>query len=289
MILLRPFWLLALPVIVLLAVAIWRRGPDAGGWQDVLTPQMRAGLTALGQLDAGGWWLRYLPLLAAAVLSVALAGPAMRRADAPVFAQSDAVVIAIDMSPSIARGPALQDAQAAAAGLLAELAGRPVGLILYAGEAYSVAAPTDDPATLETQISVLDHQTMPDEGSRPAAALAVAGAMLQGLKRADLVLISDGGGVDQAAAAEAARLRSAGIRISALTVEGSPASDTAGLRDLVSGAIAGFDDPGPVVRALASSGLDRDPAMQALQYRDFGPWIAIAALLMLLPQFRRQA
>ncbi|MDN3712673.1 hypothetical protein QWZ10_14650 [Paracoccus cavernae] len=74
-----------------------------------------------------------------------LAGPAVPRADAPVFAQSDAVVIAIDMSPSVAEGPALEDAQAAAAGLLGALAGRPVGLILYAGEAYSVAAPPPIP------------------------------------------------------------------------------------------------------------------------------------------------
>lgn len=289
MILLRPLWLLALPAIAALALAIWRRGPDAGGWQDILPPQMRAGLAALGQLDAGGWWLRYLPLLTAALVAAALAGPAVRRGDAPVFAQSDAVILAIDMSPSVAQGPALQNAQAAAAGLLAQLAGRPVGLILYAGEAYAVAAPTDDPATLETQIAVLDRDTMPDRGSRPAAALALAGQMLSGLKRADLVLISDGGGVDQAALAEAARLRGAGVRISALIVAGDPPSDTEGLRELANGAVSPFDSPGPVARALASSGLERDPAMQAMQYRDLGPWLAMLALFLLLPQFRRQA
>lgn len=289
MILLRPLWLLALPAIAVLALAIWRRGPDAGGWQDVLPAQMRAGLAALGQLDAGGWWLRYLPLLTAALVAAALAGPAVRRSNAPVFAQSDAVILAIDMSPSVAQGPALQNAQAAAAGLLAQLAGRPVGLILYAGEAYAIAAPTDDPATLETQIAVLDRDTMPDQGSRPAAAMAVAGQMLSGLKRADLVLISDGGGVDQAALAEAARLRGAGVRISALTVAGDPPSDAAGLRGLANGAVARFDDPGPVARALASSGLERDPAIQAMQYRDLGRLLAALALILLLPQFRRQA
>lgn len=289
MILLRPLWLLALPALALLALAIWRRGPDAGGWQAVLPPHMRAGLAALGQLGVGAGWMRFLPLAGGAVLAVGLAGPAIRRSDAPVFAQSDAVVIAIDMSPSVARGPALQDAQAAAAGLLTQLAGRPVGLILYAGEAYAVAAPTDDPATLETQISVLDAETMPDEGSRPAAAMAMAGQLLQGLKRADLVLISDGGGVDQAAQAEATRLRDAEIRISALTVSGDPPSDPQALRIVAGGPIARFDDLGPVVRALSSTGLERDPAMRSLQYRDLGPWLALLALLSLLPQFRRQA
>lgn len=288
MILLRPLWLLALPAFLLLALAIWRRGPDAGGWQTVLPPHMQAGLTALGQLGTGMGWMQFLPPLGAAVLIMGLAGPAVRRGDAPVFAQSNAVVIAIDMSPSVARGPALKDAQAAAAGLLARLAGRPVGLVLYAGEAYVVAAPTDDPTTLETQLAVLDAGTMPDQGSRPAAALALAGQLLQGLRRADLVLISDGGGVDQAAQAEAARLQNAGIGISALTLTGDPPSSPEALRSVANGPVTRFDDPGPVVRSLASSGLGRDPVMQRMQYRDLGPFLAILALLTLLPTFRRR-
>lgn len=289
MILLRPLWLLALPALAVLALAIWRRGPDAGGWQAVLPVHMRAGLAALGQLGAGAGPLRFLPLAGAAALVAGLAGPAMPRPDTPVLAQSDAVVIAMDMSPSVARGAALQDAQAGAAGLLAGLAGRPVGLILYAGEAYAVAAPTGDPATLETQIAVLDPDTMPDEGSRPAAALALAGQMLRGLRRADLVLVSDGGGFDRAALAEAGRLRDAGVRISALTVAGDPPSDGAALRALADGPVARFDDLGPVLRALAASGVTRDPAMRALQYRDLGPWLVALALICLLPQFRRLA
>lgn len=289
MILLRPLWLLALPALVLLALAIWRRPRDAGGWNLVLPPHMLGGLAALGQLGRGAGWLRFWPILGALALIAGLAGPAVRRADAPVFAQSDAVVIAIDMSPSIAKGAGLQHAKAAAAGLLARLAGRPVGLILYAGEAYAVAAPTDDPATLETQISVLDAETMPDEGSRPAAAIALAGQMLTGLKRADLVLISDGGGVDQAARSEALRLQNAGIRILALTVPGDPPSEASALKTLANGPVISFDAPAPVTRALAGSGLDRDAAMLAVQYRDLGPWLALIALFTLLPQFRRQS
>lgn len=289
MILMRPLWLSAVPLLAVIALVLWRRGTDAGGWQDVLPPQMRAGLGALGLLGERGDWLRFLPLLGATLLCLGLAGPAIPRADAPVFAQSDAVVLAIDMSPSVAAGPALAEAQAAAAGLLGRLAGRPVGLILYAGEAYSVAAPTADPATLETQIAVLNAETMPDEGSRPAAALALAGQMLLGVKRADLVLISDGGGFDRAAEAEAARLEAMNVRISALTLTGNPPSDTGVLTRIANGAVADSRTPGAVERALAASGLDPDPAMRALQYRDLGPWLALLAMLTLLPQFRRQA
>lgn len=289
MILMRPFWLLVLPALALMVLAIWRRPRNAGGWQDLLSPQMRAGLDALGQLDRGAGWSRFIPLAGAAILALGLAGPAIPRTDAPIFAQSDAVIIAMDMSPSIAAGPGLQHAKAAAAGLLGQLAGRPVGLILYAGEAYGVAAPTDDPATLESQISVLDQQTMPDQGSRPAAAIALAGQMLTGLKRADLVLISDGGGVDQAAVAEAARLHNTGIRILAISVPGDPPSDAKALEKLANGPVSNYDAPGPVVRALAGSGLERDAAIMAMRYRDLGPWLALVAACLLLPQFRRQS
>ncbi|MDN3712674.1 hypothetical protein QWZ10_14655 [Paracoccus cavernae] len=54
MILLRPYWLLALLALAALAVLRWRRGPDAGGWEAVLSPVMLAGLAALGQLGTGG-------------------------------------------------------------------------------------------------------------------------------------------------------------------------------------------------------------------------------------------
>ncbi|SIQ90062.1 Ca-activated chloride channel family protein [Paracoccus thiocyanatus] len=289
MILLRPWWLLALPVLAGIALAIRRRGPDAGGWQAVMPPHMLAGLAALGQLGTGAGWPRMLPLAAAAALALGLAGPAVPRPDSPVLAQADAVVIAIDMSPSVAQGPALADAQAAAAGLLARLAGRPVGLILFAGEAYAVAAPTGDPATLQTQIAVLDAETMPDQGSRPAAALALAGQMLRGTARADLVLISDGGGIDGAARAEAGRLAAAGIGISALTVRGNPPGRVQDLAGIASGPVVPADQPAALAQALAASGLARDPALRALRYRDLGPWSALLALALLLPRFRRQA
>ena len=125
--------------------------------------------------------------------------------------------------------------------------------------------------------------------SSPAAPLSLAREMLVGLTRADLVLISDGGGIDAAARGEAARLAGAGVRISALTVDGEPSGDAQALRALANGAVAEAGRPGPVVAALTGGGIDRDRAMVALQYRDLGPWLAALGLLPLLLQFRRQA
>ncbi|MDP5306614.1 VWA domain-containing protein [Paracoccus spongiarum] len=295
LILLRPWWLAGL--VPLAALLIWsrRRLPDAGGWQAVMPRDMLAAMVALGAL--GGRpprWQRGLAPAAIALLLLGLAGPALPRPDAPLLAQTDAVVLAIDLSPSVAQGPALAEARLAAAGLLQGLAGRPVGLILYSGEAYAIAAPTTDTAVLETQIGVLDAETMPAPGSRAAAGLGQAAALLAGLRRADLVLISDGGGVDAAAVAEADRLDRQGVRISALRLdEPAPAAPPVphdALDRLVRG--GGAVLPAAEMRQMATrlrrSGASlRDPALVALRFRDLGPFLAALAGLPLLVMLRR--
>lgn len=290
LVLLRPWWLAILPLLLVLALWQWRRGPAAGGWERVMPPAMFAAMRALGHLQ-GSAARRGIALLAsAALLCVGLCGPAVPRADAPLLAGSGAVLIALDMSPSVTESPALADAQAAAATLLTAASGRPVGMLLYSGEAYEVAAPTADPTTLESQIAVLGADTMPGSGSRPASALALARQMLQGGRDADLVLVSDGGGVDDATRAEAERLAADGVRLSVLTLAGPAGgtADAAALEALASLA-APARAPGPVLRRLSRQGtLERDPALAALAFLDLGPYLAGLAGLPLLGLFRRR-
>lgn len=291
LVLLRPGWLAALPLLAVLALWQWRRGPAAGGWERVMPSVMLAAMRALGHLRSAAGRQRYAALAAAALIGLGLSGPALPRAETPLLAGSGAILIAIDMSPSVAESPALADAQAAAAAILAAANGRPVGLVLYSGEAYDVAAPTADPATLESQIAVLAPDTMPGGGSRPTTALALARQMLGGSRDADLVLISDGGGIDDATQVEAGRLAGDGIRLSTLALEGAMggASDGAALEALGSAA-ASARAPEPVLRRLArGGGLERDPALAALEFRDLGPLIAGLAALPLLSLFRRRA
>lgn len=296
LILVRPWWLLALLPLLLLVLWILRRAPDAGGWERIMPRQMLRAMITLGALSGRQpVWQRMLAPFAIFALTIGLAGPGLPRRDAPVLAQTDAVIIAIDMSPSVANGPGLAEAQVTAAGLLQALAGRPVGMILYGGEAYTIAAPTTDVATLETQIAVLEPDTLPNPGSRPADALGLAGKLLDKMRRADLILISDGGGVDAQAEAEASRLAEQGVRISALrlaaTASEAPAPPEDALERLIRGGgealpsdqmtrlAARLDRPGAAVR---------DPELVALQYRDLGPFLAAFALLPLLIMLRRQ-
>ncbi len=290
LVLLRPWWLATLPLLALIALWLWRRGPDAGEWEQVMPPAMAAAMRTLGHLGSKSGHGGLAALAAAGLVSLGLTGPAVPRTDAPLLAGSGAILIVLDMSPSVARSPALADAQAAAAGVLGAAGGRPVGLMLYSGEAYEVAAPTADPATLESQIAVLGPDTMPGGGSRPAAALALARQMLAGSGGADVVLISDGGGVDDATRAEAERLAAEGIGLSVLTLDGAEGGKVdVGALDAL-GAAAPARSPDAVFRRLSrTGGIERDPALTALQFRDLGPFLAGFAALPLLSLFRRRA
>lgn len=291
LILLRPWWLAALLVALGLSLLLRRTGRSAGGWEQVMSPAMLKAMRRLGHLNPGGARSGLAALAAACLLVIGLSGPAVPRADAPLIAGTGSILIAIDLSPSVSEGPALADAKAAAASVLSAADGRPVGLILYAGEAYAIAAPTADPAVLESDIAVLGPDTMPAGGSRPAAALALARQMLTGARPADLVLVSDGGGIDAQATTEAGRLRAEGIGLLVLTLDaaaGGPVDRDALVA--LSDAAAPARSPDRVVDRLAAAGTrDRDEAFTALHVHDLGPFVAALALVPMLALFRRRA
>jgi len=301
MALLRPWWLLALPL--LLALALWARRQSLGlaGWEAAIDPPLLAALERLGHVRRrrSSWWPP-LPLVIGLLLALALAGPALR-AEAPAFRNLNGIVIVFDLSPSVARGGGLGDAQAAAALVLERAAGRPVALILYAGQAYLASALTSDASTPESLIGVLDVDTMPDGGSRPDRALDLAADVLKEAKltRSDVVLISDGGGLGPATDAAAERLQAVGGRLFTVFVApskpqaGLPMPDAAGLQRLASlggGRAELASEPTAIAAAVAASDADIVAAgLVPLYFTDLGPLLALLALLPAFLLFRRSA
>ncbi|MDB6177204.1 VWA domain-containing protein [Paracoccus sp. Z330] len=294
-ILLRPLWLLGLFPLAVMAIARRHNPGDAGGWERVMPKAMLQAMIALGAIHTRQSRLQGLSMpLAILALLCGLSGPAIPRGDTPVLAQSDAALIAIDMSASVATGPDLKVAQLAAAGVLQGLAGRPVGLIVYTGEAYLAAAPTTDPATLETLLAVLDADTVPGRGSQPAAALAMAATMFRQVPQGDLILISDGGGVDPATNAAADRLAAQSVRISALRLvnpapgASPPPGDALDRLTRNDGMVLPAGDSTRLAAALSTGpSVHRAADLTALQYRDLGPFLAALALIPLMLLLRR--
>lgn len=303
LVLLRPWWLLALPPIA--AAAIWaRRRRLAGAWAGVIDPALMPALRRLGLLADGRRDPQAaLPFAAAAVLALALSGPALPRQGAVEYRALDPLVLAMDLSPSVvADERVLVEARTAAATLLPLANGRPVGMMVYAADAYLASAPTSDTDALSGLVAVLSRDTMPVAGSRPDIALSMARDLFganggPGLGGADLVLVTDGGGTGPRAVEEAARLAGDGARVWALVLpraaEGAPPPAPDALARL---ARAGGGDALPAAQAPAlmariaaarTARLAREDSA-GHSFRDLGPFLLPLALLAVFPLFRRR-
>jgi len=302
--LLRPWWLAALPLIA--ALHFWRRRRVAGlgGWRRAVDPALLAAMAATGRVAPGAARALAPAAALAALLALALSGPARQTRDAQAWRNLDGMTLALDLSPSVAEGPGLRALLDAAQVLLARAGSRGASAIVFAGDAYAVAPFTTDHATLGRTLAALDADSVPDPGSDPARALRLAGARLAaaGIVAGDVALIGDGGGIGPDALAAAAEIRRAGGRVHALLVAGSPdapagapadaPADADALRRLAAAGGGRFADAAQaetLARALGAPAPQRlrDSGLGALMWRDGGfalLWLAAIPALML---FRR--
>lgn len=300
-ILLRPQWLLALPIVALLASWSLRRAARLSGWDRAIDPPLLAALHRLGRILPGTSRRNLLPALTAGIITMGLVGPAREAGNASTFRNLDGLVIAMDLSGSVAESGRLPQARAAARLLVERAGSRPVGLIVYAGDAYLASPLTTDSRVLGTAVAAFDGETVPDPGSRPERALALARRVLIESRTVagDIILISDGGGLAESALREAAALASVGGRVSTAYVEHLatpegmlPASGRA-LLDRV--ALAGGGVTGDVLDPVGlADRIGSRPAsrlaksdLALLLWTDYGRYLLVLALLPALGLFRR--
>ena len=288
---LRPWWLAAIPLVVALALrAAWRSAP-LGDWAKAVDPGLMALLARRGAVLGGRRQANLAAALAAGLIAVALTGPAVERPDATTFRNLDATVVVVDLSRSVAEG-------------IAQAAGtRSVAVVVYAGDAYLAIPPTTDRDALASTLFALDGDTVPDRGTHPERGLALARRTLSeaGVIAGDVVLVTDGDGIGEAATREAAAIRAKGWVLSGVFVPagpglpaGSPKPDRAALERLVAtggGRLADLDAPGPVLDRVGASTAQHLAAggYTVLAFADLGRWLILLALLPALALFRRSA
>ncbi|WP_371743910.1 VWA domain-containing protein [Mangrovicoccus sp. HB161399] len=290
---LRPLFLLALP---LLAAAAWwwhRHRAAAGAWQRAATPALLQAMAALGWVPARSGRPHFrLAMAAAALTALALTGPAAERRDAQSFRNLDGVILVIDASPSVAGDPRWPQMQTMAQVAVASLGTRPAGAVVYAGDAYLAGGMTMDHAELGQTLTLIDAETVPDPGSRPERGLRMAlqvmeqGALLSG----DVLLLSDGAGLGSEALAVAGELAARNLRVSAV-VPGTPSPDVAALARLGGGQVFATDQTAALAAWLGDAARTRlvRQAFPLLYWRDLGRAVLVLALLPVLMLFRRPA
>lgn len=216
---LRPQWLWALLSLPLF-VMVWRaRHKRQSVWRDVVDAHLLPHLLQ-GSSSRSAWAGLWMALLALAIAILALAGPAWRLTEQPLWQTKAPLVIALDLSSAITAPDLppsrLLQARAKIATLLRERAGGQVGLVAFAGDAFTVAPLTDDAANVALFLDALAPDVMPVDGSRVDRAIERSAMLLRqaGFDRGDIVVLSDHADADARSAAT--RASTAGYRVSAL-------------------------------------------------------------------------
>ena len=231
-------WLWALLPLTALLWQLWRRSDGDNPWRQIVAPNLQALLLGGADRDGGRQRRHWLTLLAMGWLLtvLALADPVWDRAPSPVYQSQTARVIVLDLSRSMLTRDLSPDRLTRARYKVEDIvrlaAEGQVGLVVFAGDAFTVTPLTRDAETLRSQLHALEPGIMPLQGSRADLGLRQAGELLQqaGLTEGQVLLIADG--VEgQSTAAAAGRLKKAGYRVAVLgvgTLAGAPLSDHSG-------------------------------------------------------------
>ncbi|HNP65304.1 MAG TPA: VWA domain-containing protein [Woeseiaceae bacterium] len=319
---LRPDWLFAVPVVVVLAFLLARGKLGAGNWESVIDPALMPFVLSRdpGRGKDYRWWLLGL---AGVIAALSLAGPAWERIEQPVFRAEQAMVVALDLSRSMdAEDVAPSRLTRAKLKILDMLERRKSGqtaLVVYSANAFTVTPLTTDTDTIAALVNSLTTDIMPSRGSYPEVAIGKGRQLLDqaGVGYGEVLLITDGGS-SPAADAAARELKSAGYTLSVLgvgTKEGAPIPRATGgfvtdnrgqiavprLEDSRLRALAGIGGgrysqltpdnsdldillSGEVANVIAVEG---DDAVATDHWREEGPWLLLLLLPLAALAFRR--
>ncbi len=193
--LLRPLALMGLiPALIAVALAQWRKR-SAGNWEKIINPALLPYLMQgeSNKKQRGMLWV----LLAWIIACLALAGPSWQQLPQPVHKKDAALILIMDLSPSmLAEDVKPNRLERARYKLIDILKNRSEGfsaLVVYGGAAYTLAPLTEDSNTIISLVPVLHPTLLPEYGSNTEDAIetALELAINGGYQQGDLLLITD--------------------------------------------------------------------------------------------------
>ncbi|AEI95697.1 vWA domain-containing protein [Roseobacter litoralis] len=290
--LLRPWWLLGLPVLIAVGWWMYTRRGGLGDWQKATDPALMRAMMALDRVDNSASRAPLLAMLSAVgVTLLALSGPAVERREALSFRNLDGVLFVVDTSASVTENARWPQMLTMGRFGIAALGTRPGGLIVFGGDAYVATDMTLDHVQLGQTLSLLDAQTVPDPGSRPERGLSIALDILREAEviAGDVILFTDGEGLGPETLQVAAQISDAGARLSLVSLDApAPAFETHAAAG--SGMVFTLADTDVFSQWLAETARTRLEAQDfpLLFWKDMGRYLLALALFPLLLLFRRQ-
>ncbi|WP_288129624.1 VWA domain-containing protein [Microbulbifer sp.] len=319
---LRPALLLLILPAALLCWVLARTVLSSGRLQKVIDPDLLPHLLLRGGEKRP--WLFALIFALLTLMILAMAGPSWRKLPTPVYTNQDALVILLDLSPSMRATDLtpnrLTRARLKVLDILKQRKDGLTALIAYAGEAYVVTPLTDDTETIANLVPPLSPRIMPVPGSN------IEMAVEEGLKliqdgangHGELLAVTDGI-AKEAIGTIKDTLRGTDVSLSILAVgsgEGSPIPKTNGsgfiTDDSGSIVITNFDrkaldklatgtggrfaeisvNDSDIERLLPENTAPEEAELaerQFDQWREEGPWLVLLLLPFALLLFRRGA
>ena len=177
-----------------MALAQWRKR-SAGNWEKIINPALLPYLMQgeTSKKQRGMLWV----LLAWMITCLALAGPSWQQLPQPVHKKDAALILIMDLSPSmLAEDIKPSRLERARYKLIDILKNRSEGfsaLVVYGGAAYTLTPLTEDSNTIISLVPVLHPTLLPEYGSNTEDAIetALELAVNGGYQQGDLLLITD--------------------------------------------------------------------------------------------------
>jgi Ca-activated chloride channel family protein len=321
----RPLWLLGIIPAALCLLMINKLAHQAGNWSKVISAELlpflmqsdaqgENRLTRSFMIGTAGCWLLFC---------LALAGPSWNQLPQPVHKEDAALVLMLDLSPSmLAEDVAPSRLIKARYKMIDILKARQqgfTGLVVYGGEAFTVSPLTEDGNTIISLVPTLHPALLPVYGSNTEDGIDSAIDLTKnaGYQQADILLITDG--VSRAAFRDiSSQLNNRNIRLHILgigTAEGAPipmgnggfVKDKNGsillpkldrsalkqLADLGGGKFASMSNDDSDINHLLKAVASDFPETTAVSdqtfdiWEDYGYWLILLLLPLLLASFRK--
>lgn len=219
----HPYFLWAL---IPLALVLWRTVwsvATVDAWEKVIDPRLLSFLLQ-GKQGAGRDWAKWVLALGWLLSVIALADPVWEKIPRPIFQTNTARVIVLDLSNSMLiddlNPSRLMRARFKIEDILSTEEEGQIGLVVFAGDAFTASPLARDPDTIRSLLQVLEPQIMPVQGSRVDLGLAKAQGLLEqaNISHGQILLIADGISEQKQAQAVAKKISEAGHTISVLGV-----------------------------------------------------------------------
>ena len=180
--LLRPYWLLLVPLPIWLLWHLWHLRRQTGRWQRLLPEAFHKVLLTNGKLRSSR--LPWLLLGCTWLLTcLALLGPSWQQAEQPGLSRNDPLVILLDLTPAILAADLqpsrLEHAKRKILDLLQTRQDAQTAVVVFAGSAHTLVPLTKDLATTQNLLDALHPNLMPAAGQRADLAVAQGITLLE--------------------------------------------------------------------------------------------------------------